>query len=277
MNFDRNKTFPYPVLRPYSDDYLGVDFQATPELKVDGNTIQFDCTYLTSCSELANQVLAGRAKYVSVLSCRDTYCRETLTTGSTFQSQKFDAEQFRGEVRIDSYIACTKPIEVFYSKDINPEFGSTAFTFKPGQLLAQDETTVVFIDRDLFKPLTSVFDLVKNESLQQNEWRVALDENNVQIQVSPLMKGVLDDARNTTPNRAVLLNSIYFGAVTQCLQKLKESAEAYSDLPWAMVILHQLQNKGIDIAKAEPYVLAQQLMKYPLGVLRAHVFKEQGN
>ena len=34
MKFDRNKTFPYPVLRPYSDDYVDGDFQALADAKV---------------------------------------------------------------------------------------------------------------------------------------------------------------------------------------------------------------------------------------------------
>jgi hypothetical protein len=170
-----------------------------------------------------------------------------------------------------------KKIVVFYSRDINKEFSSNAFSFLPGQVLAQDETAVVYIDRDLFKPLTSVFDLVKNDSLQQNEWRVNLDETHVQIEVSPSMKQAIDDARNNTANKAVLLNSLYFSAVTHCLQKLKESADQYSETAWGQVMLRQLQNKNVDISHGEPYIVAQSLMKHPLGVLRAHVFKEATN
>lgn len=273
MNFDRNKTFPYPVLRPYSDDYCGVEFQATPEVTIDGNNIGLACTYLTSATELLEQVQNGSAKFVSVVSCRDTYFRKTYATDKDTAVYSLDANTLRGEVAIESYIVCTSLIEGFTSPDINPEFGRSAFTFTPGQVLAQEETKVVYIDRDLFKPLSSVFELVKNESVPPNEWRVALDSNHVQIQVSPGMKEAIDDARNNTAKRAVLLNSLYMGAVTQAVQALKERADV-EDNKWAEVMLRQLQNQDLELDKTEAYLLAQRLMKHPLGVLRAYVLKE---
>jgi hypothetical protein len=37
MKFDRSKTFPYPVLRPYSDDYVDAEFQALAEFEIKDN------------------------------------------------------------------------------------------------------------------------------------------------------------------------------------------------------------------------------------------------
>jgi len=39
MKFDRYKAFPYPVLRPYSDDYIDIDFQTNVEPKVVENSM----------------------------------------------------------------------------------------------------------------------------------------------------------------------------------------------------------------------------------------------
>lgn len=273
MDFDRNKTFPYPVLRPYSDDYVGVEFQATAQITVDANSVVLNCNYLTSCEELIGEIKKGRAVYCSVLSCRDTYFRQAITSKSADVSKTFDATNVRGEVRVESYIVCLKKIPSFTSADINKEFAKVSFTFLPGQVLAQDETSVVYVDRDLFKPLTTVFELVKSDSVSANEWRVSLDEEHVQIQVSPGMKEVLDDARNSTANKAILLNSLYTSAVTEALSKLREAPDQFSHTRWGNVMIRQLSNHNIDLFGTEPYIAAQSLMRHPLGILRAYVFQ----
>lgn len=273
MDFDRNKTFPYPVLRPYSDDYKDVEFQSSIQVTVEANSVILNCSYLTSCTELLEQIKKGNAVYCSVVSCRDTYFRFAITSKSEDASETFDATNLRGEVRIESYIVCLKKIPSFSSPDISKEFGKASFTFLPGQVLAQDETSVVYIDRDLFKPLTSVFDLVKSDSLNVNEWRVSLEDDHVQIQVSAPMKEAIDDARNSTTNKAILLNSLYASAVTEALYKLRESPDQFAQTKWGGVMARQLQNHNIDIVTTEPYIAAQALMRHPLGLLRAYVFQ----
>ena len=273
MDFDKNKTFPYPVLRPYSDDYKEVEFQATIQAVVDGSTVDLSCSYLTSCTELVDEIKKSTAVYCSVVSCRDTYFRQAITSKAEFVTASFDATNLRGEVRIESYVVCVKKISSFTSPDINKEFGKAAFTFVPGQVLAQDETAVIYIDRDLFKPLTSVFDLVKSDTVGVNEWKVALDDDHVQIQVSPTMKEAIDDARNSTSSKAILLNSLYSAAVTEALHKLKEAPDDFSQTKWGIVLARQLAHNNVDITTTEPYIAAQTLMRHPLGVLRAYVFQ----
>jgi hypothetical protein len=190
-------------------------------------------------------------------------------------SATLDPGSLRGEVRVDPYIVAVKAISGFASSDINSEFGEGGFSFAPGEVLAQDETQVFYIDRDLFKPVTAVFDLVKNDALSGGEWRVGLDEDHVQVEVSPQMKASIDNARNAKPNKAILLNSILFAAVVQAIQRLKDGEDAYDDKRWAEVIKRQLHNSGWDLKAHEAYILAQMLMKYPLALLDSYVFKEK--
>jgi hypothetical protein len=52
MKFDKNKAFPYPVLRPYCDDYQGVEFQATVEFGVSADSIDANVSYAVSSDEI---------------------------------------------------------------------------------------------------------------------------------------------------------------------------------------------------------------------------------
>jgi len=273
MKFDKNKAFPYPVLRPNCDDYMDVEFQTTVEFEVSKESVVGKITYATSSEELVNEIEKGNAMYVSIVSCRDTYFRTVLTSKGPRIEKSFEVGSLRGEVRVDPYIVAIKDITEFKSPDINPEFGKETFSFSPGDVLAQDETQVFYIERDLFKPMSSVVDLVQNESLTNGEWRVGLEENHIQIEVNPQMKESIDNARNDKAKQVVLLNSLYFPAVTHALQILKEGADAYENQRWSKVIMMKLHNFGWDLKEHDAYILAQRLMKHPLNILDAYVLK----
>lgn len=272
MKFDKNKAFPYPVLRPYSDDYVDVDFQTTVEFILDKNLLAVNIAYALSSADILREISAGNAEYVSIVSCRETYYRKVLTSKEGNIHAEFPSGSFRGEVRVDPYIVVKRSISSFASKDINKEFGGATFAFSSGEILAQDETQVFYVDRDLFKPVTSVFELVKNDSLSGGEWKVGFEEDHVQIEVSSVMKDSIDNARNVKSNQVILLNSIYFAAVVQSLQRLKDSGGDFENKKWAEVIRRQVHNFGWDLNVTEPYILAQRLMKYPLALFGTYVF-----
>lgn len=272
MKFDRNKTFPYPVLRPFSDDYIDVEFQTNVDFSSNEGFVTADISYRVSSSELIEQIKNGNAKFVSIVSCRETYFRDVITSEAKQVVKKFDVGNLRGEVKVDSYIIAIKKIPSFSSPDINPEFGRDSFAFTAGDVLAQDETAVFYIDRDLFKPVTSVFDLVKNPEYSEGEWRINLDDDHIQIVVSAAMKESIDNARNNTAMKVILLNSIYFSAAVHAIQRLKEGGDDYEEKKWSRVFFRQIHNNGLDLT-GDAYILAQKLMKYPLKVLNAYVLK----
>lgn len=273
MKFDRSKTFPYPVLRPYSDDYVDAEFQGFAEFSIGDDGIDVDCMYQTSSTELQQQIALGSAKFVSIISCRETYFRHVITTAENSAKAKLDANSLRGEVSIDAYIVATKDIKNFGSPDINSEFGKKRFNFSPGEILAQDETQAIFVDRDLFKPISSVFELVRSEVLSGGEWRVSLEQDNVRIEVSAGMKEAIDNSRSTNLCKSVLLNSIYFSAVVHAIQRLKDDGD-FEDYKWAKVMERQIHNHHIDLVNTDAYVIAQKLMKQPLTVLNTYIFSK---
>jgi len=276
MKFDRSKTFPYPVLRPYSDDYIDGEFQAITEFAIDDTSISVKCSYQTSSIELLRLVELGCAKFASIISCRETYYRRTFLSDKESLSTELPFDAVRGEVVTESYIVATTDIKGYSSPDINSEFGQKRFDFVAGQILAQDDTTVVYIDRELFQPVSVVLELVSNESLVSGDWRVDLDQNHIQIQVNPSMKESIDNSRSTAQCKSVLMNSIYFGAVVHAIQALKDE-DTESDLRWVCVFKRQIHNNGLSLANDDSYVIAQRLMKSPLNLLNTYFFTKVEN
>lgn len=273
MKFDKYKAFPYPVLRPGSDDYTDGEFQATVEFAIDGNNIKASIGYALSATEITDEIAKENAAYVCMISCRDTYYQRVISTSERNLEVNFDSGALRGEVRVNPYVVVKKDISAFTSPDINAEFGPGPFKFVEGEVLAQDEAQIFYFDRDLFRPITSVFDLVKKDELEDGMWTVGFEENHIQIEVSPKMKESIDMARNDHNKRIVLLNSIYFAAVMQAVQKLKDPNESFEGKKWAEVIRRQSHNKGVSLDKHDAYYIAELLMQQPIMLLNAYVFK----
>lgn len=272
MQFDRNKAFPYPVLRPHSDDYAGVDFQATVAFEYVDERLKANTEYHLSSDDIFAEIQAGRAQFVSVISCRETYFQTTIVSADPNAYAEYPAGNFRGEVRIESYVSVKEEITDYGSEDINLEFGSGPFKFEVGDIMAQDEPQLVFIERKVFKPITSIFELVKSDHLQGGDWELSLDQDHIQVAVSQDMKEAIDQAKNNNSNRIVLLNSLYFAAVMQSVQKLKDMQDEYAERKWSEVIHRQAHNEGLDIYNHDAYTIAQRLLKSPLNLLNRYVF-----
>src|SRR3546814_14427867 len=84
---------------------------------------------------------------------------------------------------------------------------------------------LIYLDRETFRPISSCFYLAANENVPPNEWQIDASDDKVRISVSPGLKERIASARNSKENRAILINSIYFGAVVQCLSFLRMNAE----------------------------------------------------
>ena len=276
MRFDHQKAFPYPVLRPDIDDYLQSEFQVTVDIEgtKDNKRLNAKIQVALSSERIKREIARGNAAIAIVFSCRETYFGETITTDKFELRKTFDAGALRGEVIIYPFVVALKSIRNFSAPDINSEFRKESFEFEVGELLAAEEPKVIYIDRELFRPISSILQIVRSDSLSGFEWKVSLEQNKLQILLSAEAKQAVDQARNGRRNRAVLINSIYFAAVMEAIQKLKDEEGVYNHLRWAQVITQQCHNSAIDIVSHDSYIIAQRLLNSPLGLLNQYVFQE---
>jgi hypothetical protein len=278
MQFDTLRAFPYPVLRPDVDDYVDGDIQVIVEFSPssDGLEVSADVSIHVSVPELKDEVADGRAQYVIVFACRDTYFRHVESGDKHTFAVKFPAGMLRGEVQVFPYIAVVKPINNFTCAWINPEFGAGPFAYDVGSVLAIDRPQVVYIDRDVFRPLSSVFVMRKDEKLLGHEWQVNPTDDKVEILLSPELKETIDLARNNKGHKAVLMNSIYFSAVMHCIILLKQDGES-NDTRWGKVIIQKCHNESINLEDHAEYMITEKLMKNPFQLVDAYVFQGAGS
>jgi hypothetical protein len=275
MRFDHQKAFPYPVLRPDIDDYLNAEFQVAVDMAgtKDNKKIEAKIAVALSSDEIRREIDKGNAQIAIIFACRDTYYRAAITTQKYELKKSFDSGLFRGEVIIYPFVVAVKPIKNFAAHGINPEFRKSTFSFELGEVLAADVPKVIYIDRELFKPISSIVQLVKQDTLSGFEWRLSFEEDKVQIMLSAEAKEAVDQARNSKRNKAVLINSLYFAAIMEAIQKLKEE-DTFDERRWAQVLRQQCHNAAIDIEAHDAYLIAQRLLKTPLELANRYVFRE---
>ncbi|NBB80534.1 MAG: hypothetical protein GVY36_14010 [Verrucomicrobia bacterium] len=272
MRFDSAKAFPYPVLRPYSDDFTQSAIQSTCDFICTAEGVTLSVHVALSSDEIREAISRDQAQFVVLVSCRATYFRSVTSFSESTVELTINPADIGGEVSVDVYVVATTTFD-FESPEINNEFNSARFTYRAGELLAQAEPGMFYFDRELFKPLTSVFDLVKNDSLVGADWRIALDGNHVEISLSAEMKEVIDSARNSKAHKAVLLNSLYYAAVLHVIEKVKSSSEEFKNRKWWEILTKQIHNNGLDIESLESYEIANILLRMPLSLLEKHVFE----
>lgn len=222
MQFDLLRAFPYPVLRPGSNDYLDSALQTTVEFlqAPDSPDITAEASVAVGVEEIRALITEGKARYAAVFACRDTYFRKAVLSSTPHLIERFPAGAFKGQVLIYPYVVADQPIEGYHCRWINSEFGPGPFSFPNGAVLAVDEPQMIYIDRETFLPISSCFDLVARENVPSNEWQIDASDEKVRIAVSPALKERIGNARSSKENRAILINSIYFAAVVQCLTLL---------------------------------------------------------
>jgi hypothetical protein len=174
MQFDTLRAFPYPVLRPDVDDYVDADIQVNVNFSAssEGQDIVAKVSFVLSVPEIEQLVVDGKAKYAIVFACRDTYYRKVELRDHADFEVSFENGFLRGEVSAFPYVTAVEEIDSYESDLVNQEFGSGPFKFEVGSVLAIDRPQIIYIDRDVFRPITSCFQLEKNENLQGAEWRI---------------------------------------------------------------------------------------------------------
>jgi hypothetical protein len=278
MRFDPNKTFPYPVLRPHPapDDYTHSGIQVTVVPSISSSHVVMFYQFDLSSKDLNEYINHGVAEYVGILSCRDTFFRYKVASKEVRGDFQVPVEKLRGEVRFDSYVVARSHIKNFRPRDLHPEYGDQAFEVMPGFVLAQNEPQLFHVDRAAFAPITSVVDLVVNDELKAGEWRVSLEDEHIRIQVDRSAKEAIDDARNDSAKKVILLNSLYLPAIMTVLLRLKQDQEIYANHKWCNVLKAKLDNEGVDLESGDVAEIAQKLLRHPLSILVKKVLKNGG-
>ena len=264
MQFDFMRAFPYPVLRPDVDDYVDGQMQVIVDFQTadGGETVKANIDFQLSVKEIKDEISSGRALYTTVIACRDTYYRYVHQSQEASAVIPFEAGLLRGEIITYSYVTSVVDIPNYTCGWINPEFGDGPHSYPVGSIMAIDRPQEIYLDREAFRPLQTIFMLSVDDKLGAHECKIVPTDTKIQIKVHSKLKAKIDVARNNKSHSAVLMNSIYFGAVMQCIAWIQQEQE--DDARWAEIIKQRCESVGIDYNNENAYSVTDRLLQHPI-------------
>ena len=272
MRLDDHKAYPYPVIRETHDDYQNESFRAEPQFILGEKTVKLTIDYDLSSRPIQREIEDGKASYLTVVSCRDTFFHQVYKTDKSKENLiEIDIDKLKGTVKVESFVYTLEDTSI-ESININEEFlrgnsdGRPIFNYSKGNIIAQDNEYSFSVDIDLFKPLSSIFRLEVDEKLNKGEWDIFSDSEKVIIKVSREVKTIEEALTNDKFGKSILINSIYFSTVMHLIDLMKRDEDLIDKYLWARVIDLRMNLKDASYEK-EAYELASILMDYPFSRL----------
>lgn len=267
-----NRSFPYPVLSPVSDDYHPeVKFQLVlpASAETNGKTIRLEIAYQNTSNSLNELIARGKAHYCLLLECVATKHRSKCTGQEPVQIHHIPAADYAGSVTVTPYITATAPIAGFSSSEHNPEYAEVrpdGFDIPVGAILAVSHGQQINLT-PVGSPY-SIIDIVTDANMPPGSPpAVEIDHDRIRIRIDPRRKAQVEAIRQhrnnpNHPHMRGLFSSLYMPAIATGIGRLADSSNS-----WSHSLRQMLVKKGIDPdqAAADPVYYAQKLMDDPTG------------
>lgn len=272
MRFDPKKSFGYPVLRKDSSDYLNADISTSIELLATEDSVHdYEIEYhiMIGVREIKDAIISRDLSLVVSFFCPKTLYSESFVTQDFNGRRTIDLRNVKGDLKIDVEVVVNAEKYSLKSAKFHPEYSSLAdsFDLKRGDLVAQGWPEKLFIEREVFQSVISLFQWAPDDSMSDGLWKLGASPDSVQIIANPKQIRLLSSAQNTKNGRALLINSIFFPAIVQLIGLVISGDFDDGDL-WFKVLEQKLQATGDVITEnSDPISLAQKLLKSPLAAL----------
>ena len=284
MKYDAKRNFVYPVLRPYSDDYLehALATELTAEPRAEDNSILVRVQFSVSAPNIRSLVDGGSALCVAMLYCRDTLYREMLQGGNgSFSVEGLIDERFlRNNVEVHPAIVAADGISL-PTDAAHPEYEAKPVSVGQWQPLATAETWHFDVKRNAI-PLQAIFNLSVDDALPDGIFDIRHEPADRYITISANAKTKADFI--SLPNKAHKFPTVYLGALIDAMAAIKEmegeSAETHSE-GWAECIKAKLKELKVSLGTPDDpgeslFKAAQLLLRNPLGELITEVNQLNG-
>lgn len=275
-----DRTLPYPVLAPWTDDYVNAAFTASVPAVVsvpnailkNGRHINLAVKFNLTSPVLKDLISNGQAEYIVLITCSKTFSRETHKADQEDEALiLLESGDYDQELELTPYIVAKKEIKGFIAAEHADEFRlykSDGFDIPVAAILAVGDSSRIALEEG--GSVESVIDLARNDQVEEGTFEVHLDDNRVTIYVSMKDKEKIETLRRQgirSREMAALFPSIYLHAIVEALRSLSETDHAEKE--WAHSIRRALEraNVRVDDDDLKSYALkyAQILMEQPVG------------
>lgn len=264
------RSLPYPLLAPWTDDYVGHVFNVSvPDAILNnGEQITLTLKYHVTSESLLALIKDEKAKYVTLTACALTGQRDVITTKYDEEIGVLNAGDYMKSVTLLSYIVASTSLAGWKSTEYSHEFSQfrpEGFDLLAGSILAAADE--MRIDLDESASPFSIIDLVQDSRVKNGEFRLGFDDVRIKIHLSPKDKTRIEALRKqgpTSQGMMTLFPALYLHAIAEALRRLSDC-----QAQWTGSLRRALEKKNIVVddqaLSDDPIRYAQELLDRPLG------------
>jgi|1048.fasta_scaffold52641_2 hypothetical protein len=252
MSF-RPRSYPHPVLSPYSKDYVdGSEFFGSFERRSENGFLVVDYVLTLKSARLNEFCLPGvGAKIYLDVYVSGTRLRNLVQSDGLSGSLKLPESAIHGTVEITPLLVAQQDVALEFA-GINAEYSSTQFAVKQGDLLAHGPTEALEADHQ--RSSTDSESWIKfslDPKLASDEYEIAPVNDAIIVYTGTNVQTVLGAMRADPNMKPYLFMSIYkdvfIEAVATILDRYKNEDEA--DEPWAKGLTHYIDSKEMSLSE----------------------------
>ena len=279
MKFVKSKSWPWPVLRLYSDDYPRSEFQFHADLdKLEHSTqVHLTARFYLGDRNLRQLVEKGRAKYALLISCSTTHFRQCLESEAPSIEWYAEDGWLAGRIEITPFIVAYRRIDNFRASNWHEDYAQRSFQIEPGAVLAVDQPSVHWIESANETPISSVFRVAQGDGVDIGTWKCDWnsDDDFVTLLLHPTDYERFQNARRQAAAKQTamyIMNGVYLPALAWLLVEAdRAGADDLSERRWFDALNSALLRAGCaevgGTEEVDRLLDAQKILSQPFGKL----------
>jgi hypothetical protein len=257
------RSLPHPVLNN-GDDIVGFGFQTNFEVAVDKQNYYLKVSFDLSHPGLLALIQEQQAQYVVHVECGASFYRKRFSLSESSDTIKIGADFLRDRVEVNFFICAIAPLSAYLPKGAHPDYGSTSFTIRKGDILATAEgrTFDAEKDYDALKKVSSIMIIRESPTLDAGPFVVDFTRERIEIILSKEDYRAYSLLKTNPKLAAALTGTIVLPVLLDAINCVESGKEAdLEGCRWFRNLenrLEDLKNEGSNLVKA------QKLLEQPL-------------
>ncbi|WP_443646696.1 hypothetical protein [Candidatus Ponderosibacter sp. Uisw_141_02] len=281
MQFDRDKSFGYPVLRPVFEDekiknmdFPRAQFEPVFDLKrsvENPNVAELEYEFTVSVPEMEDEIRSQKLSIKVDIRCGRTFFAKQYDVGFDGVIE-IDLTNLRDVIEVHPYVVATEDF-TFSSKSIHPDFGFDSFLLKKGSIIAWHPPMPFSIEKEQYRTVRSIIDFHPNPEIKYGEYILGTENDYVVVYAHPDFVSQCRAAENIQDAQLGLLSSFYIPIIAELLLELAKDGEKADTLRWASIIRAKADALKLEWSdELKSIQNAQKLLRNPLSEFSKKAF-----
>lgn len=252
----RKWQYPHPVLADGQDDYTEGSFALVEgEHVTKESSFVFCFYYCLSCHGLEQYIANGKANVILFASSSAAKYRKRFlfAPGQSSISAEIPKNDIVRTIEFKAYVLAEGDPEFSLPEHNRLYYAGTSFALRKGDILAESVTIAIDLDdSELQKPLSSIFEIKRVESIGREKIAPYFDDEKICITLSPETYDSYDFLKSHHPAiRRNLSAVITMPVLVDAIEIMRsDGAEAYQGYRWYRSLIKKMEQAGVSIEES---------------------------